>query len=70
MMNDLAPVAIKKRTTSSSELTLDASIGCLPPSKHKELCKLLNIHQVWKDLAGVVQNRSGTAPRFTHDDVL
>jgi len=51
-------------------LTLDSSIGKIPPGKHRELCRLLNIHGIWKDLACVVRNRTNTADRFTQDDVL
>ena len=53
-----------------SQLNLDSSIDKLLPSNYQELCKLLNIHDIWKDLACVVQNRNKTAPRFTHDDIL
>lgn len=52
------------------QLTLDSSIGKLAPSKHQQLCRLLNIHDIWKDLACVIENRTNTAPRFTPDDVL
>lgn len=55
---------------ANSQLSLDSSIGKLPPSKHQQLCRLLNIHDIWKDLACVIQNRARTAPRFTHDDIL
>jgi len=58
------------RRQPSLQLTLDSSIGKLPPSKHQELCKLLNIYDIWKDLACVVQKRDNTGPRFTHDDIL
>jgi len=58
------------QNSRASQLTLDSSIGMLPPSKYSELCKLLNIHDIWKDLACVVQNRNKTGPRFTHDDIL
>jgi len=51
-------------------LTMNSSIGELPPTKHRQLCSLLNIHDIWKDLACVIQNRTKTAPRFTHDDIL
>ena len=52
-----------------SNRTAETNLKDFPPSKYREFCRLMNIDNVWENLASEILKRDGSGPRFSSDDI-